>query len=231
MKISIPIWRISPSVIGRYMGKTTSELELEINNLLAENLLSIIYPLKNIKGLAARKICVGLFSKLNEHSLHHFLDAVKNDNLIIIKDLLKEKDTNKTAVFLTAAAYNSVNIVKHLIMGFINIDVKDDIGWSAINTAILYGSTDVLKVLIRNGAAIDEKTVLGLTPLMLAAAKGNHEMCEILIKEGADIHAIDIEGWNALKYSCSEGKSITENLLRTAGAKDVNESDIKSVFG
>lgn len=83
------------------------------------------------------------------------------------------------------------NDVKEMLKLFkkkkrIDIDVKDDDGFSPLHRAAQLGSTEAVQVLIAQGASVNLPSKTNMTPLYYAVQSGNFECASLLIENGAD---------------------------------------------
>ena len=171
----------------------------------AEKMAAVMYPDAQILGEHAVRILIALCIKVRDSGLIHFYHAMKEDNVEYTKQVLREKETNRTAVLLTASTLGSLKIVKFLIQVLVDIEACDDIGWTALGAAVSHGHISVVKELINAGAEINRGTRRRVTPLMLAAARGNAELVGFMLSKGADTSLRDVEGWTAGTYARQGG--------------------------
>ena len=71
----------------------------------------------------------------------------------------------------------------------ININVKDEDGWTPIMWAANCGHTDIVNLLIENGADINATNDDGCTALMEAADENHIKTVQLLVDKGVDINA------------------------------------------
>lgn len=136
-------------------------------------------------------------------------------------------EDEETALHL-AAAKGHDTIVKLLIDGGANLDVKDDFGMTAMRLAagapkksVFEGHLACVKLLCEGGASANVVCMYGWTPLMKAAEMGYRDVCQILLESSdVDISAKEKGGETALDKAkgCDGAEEIVAMLLaRGAG--------------
>lgn len=139
-------------------------------------------------------------NKLNNTAIH---TAVMAKNLTIIQALLKAGadvsacNINRETPLHIAAGNDDGEIVKAILTANMNIiDLKENLGCSALNLAIRNGSNEVLEVLLRKGAKVE------INDLHTAAYEANNYAIKLLVEEEKiDIDAVDEKGYNSLYYA------------------------------
>jgi len=129
-------------------------------------------------------------------------------------------DMPQYQMFFHAEDGNHTALQQLIADGELDINAKDDYGWTALALAAMHGQTECVRLLLDNGAdpsvAYD---VNGWTPLIYAAYANDHEAMGLLIKKGADIHAKDKEdGRTALMWCAQWGFRAGIDALMAAGA-------------
>ncbi|MBC8217089.1 MAG: ankyrin repeat domain-containing protein, partial [Planctomycetes bacterium] len=111
--------------------------------------------------------------------------------------------------------------VKSLVEEGVDVDTKDESGWTPLYWAASTAEEEVAEFLIGKGAGIDVRANNNCTPLHQAAFVGAAQLASLLISKGADSNARD-EGNGTPLHSAAEGghKDVVELLL--ANGADVN---------
>merc|ERR1719310_1343396 len=92
-----------------------------------------------------------------------------------------------------AAWAGDLATLKRLVEEGVDLEAKDDRGWTALMNAALQGKLDCLELLIAKGAKLDATRSSG-TALMVAAGSGKLDCLKLLIAKGANLEATSIEG-------------------------------------
>ena len=97
------------------------------------------------------------------------------------------KSQNSAQLFV-AIRNRDLESVKCCIQNGVNINAKDNFGWSPLHEAVWKGSLEIVKILLQNGANINSKTnyhhhlINDLTPLDIARSRGHGNIVEYLKK-------------------------------------------------
>jgi ankyrin repeat protein len=116
------------------------------------------------------------------------------------------------------------NVVALLLQaGKIDINGKDNHGWTALMQAAYDGDKDTVEVLLRVGKAdVEAKGNDGWTALMQAAYNGHKDTVEVLLRVGkADGEAKGNDGCTALMRAAYNGHKDTVEVLLSVGKADV----------
>ena len=158
-----------------------------------------------------------------DESRHVFWEMFKRDPDVNARS----EATGKTLLMeaLTGMYWPEVDIIKALIDGGANVNVRDDRGC----TPLMHGGgpssekdqTEFLRLLLDAGADVNAKNEDGQTPLMMKARSYSPELTDLMLSNGADINAKDKEGQTALIYAAKGGHIDNVKLLLDRGA-DVN---------
>lgn len=104
--------------------------------------------------------------------------------------------------------------VKELLETDININIKDDDGYTALTHSVYGGYLKCVKLLIKKGANVNIKDNNGYTALMEATTHGYIEIVKFLLENGADPNIRDNKGYTALMIAAdTENPEIVKVLL------------------
>lgn len=122
-----------------------------------------------------------------------------------------------TAWMLAAALSDDRNSVLHSLLEKVTeqqIDIKNNLGESALLIAAKSGNTVNCQSIIDHGANIDVLDKNGQTGLILAAKNAHEDTCLTLIDNGADINKVDNNGRTVLMMAAENGMAeICERLI------------------
>jgi len=99
----------------------------------------------------------------------------------------KEQSDGKMALHI-AARYGHGRLVELLAQCGVNLNARDDRGYTAVMWATMRGNDAALYMLLQMGAKLDVPDNKGNTALMWAARQGNHRIVKILIDHGANVN-------------------------------------------
>lgn len=145
-------------------------------------------------------------------------------------DDLKAQIKKNKKILIDAVIEGLVEKVRKLLSVGVNIDFRDNLGYTALAYACEQNHINIVKELIKHKANIELKDTEGVTPLLIASYSGYFDIVKILLNAGADIKASNIEGLTALltvagfssKYNTRN--IITAKLLLKHGA-GINEKN------
>jgi ankyrin repeat protein len=145
---------------------------------------------------ASRKQLSQTYADLMEHNGKDWLDlmcALEDDNIESAKSIINKKT--------------------------ININLRDDEGFSALMLAACYGYTEIVDSLISAGADLNLQNNEGFSALMLASYYGHADIVDSLINAAAvDLTLTDNNGASALIFAAQTGKTRIVKSLISAGA-------------
>ncbi|XP_071738487.1 protein VAPYRIN-LIKE-like [Rutidosis leptorrhynchoides] len=88
-------------------------------------------------------------------------------------------------VLLRSATRNDVNELKECLAEGVNVNGKDQNGWTALHRAAFKGRIESVKLLLDHGARVDLVDDIGCTALHRAVEAGHAEVARLLIARGA----------------------------------------------
>ncbi len=92
----------------------------------------------------------------------------------------KVNKVNNEINLIDAVWYGSIDRVQTLLDMGVDVNAKDEFGWTALMTAVFQRHKEIAKVLIKNGADVNIKNKYGNTALTLATIKGDTEIVALL---------------------------------------------------
>jgi len=101
------------------------------------------------------------------------------------------------------------------ILNGLDVNHRDQAGYTLLHDAAFFGSYEVASMLISNLANVNARSPSGRTPLHRAAYGKELEVAALLIQFGADVNAKDNKGWTPLRVA--KGRAM-KKLLREHGA-------------
>jgi uncharacterized protein len=152
--------------------------------------------------------------------------AIKDyDEVVRILVAAGAVDPKNNKELVLAARTNDVERANRALQANINIDLKNEDGYTALMYAVNSGSIDVAKVILDHKARINLQDRDGYTALMIAAFRGNGEMVDFLLKYKPDVHLRHRSGRTALILATWKGSPEMMQHLIAAGAR-VNDQDL-----
>lgn len=136
--------------------------------------------------------------------------------------------------FLKAAENGDIDQVKVSLAWDVDINSKDQEGWTALMWAAARNHPQIITLLLECNADINALDYEGMTALMWASFKGCVENAKILLDHGADLSIKDDEGKSALQWAtdrgCVEVVSVINSFVEN-NALMINIHENKSLIG
>lgn len=117
-----------------------------------------------------------------------------------------------------AALYQRHEVVKTLVQGGADLDVKGKRGNRWLSHAVKNRDVDLMRLLLDAGADADAEDAGGNTPLSNAVMNKDLDMVRLLLDAGADVEARDTTGRPALSYAVKNKDENVIKVLLDAGA-------------
>ena len=112
---------------------------------------------------------------------------------------------------IKAPSLNIKNINMLLDKG-IDVNAKDQYGWTALHEAAQEGHENIVQTLLDNGAEVNAKNKYGSTALHDAVRFGRGTIVQTLLDNGAEVNAKNKYGETALHKAAQEGH---DNIVQT----------------
>lgn len=123
--------------------------------------------------------------------------------------------------FIKSAETGNRNAVLLFLGSGVDIDTRDERGWTPLMVSTFNGREEIATLLIRSGANVHAKDDAGYGPIHWAAFNGFSEVVHLLIEKNADANAQSNYGLTPLLQAASRGHlKVVEQLI--AGGANVN---------
>lgn len=133
--------------------------------------------------------------------------------------MIKPETSYKELALIVAAGKGRDDIVQALLMDkAIDLNAKDEDGFSALMAAAGGGYTAIVQTLTNKGADVNAKNLNGETALMWATIFGHYDIVRILLAKGAEVNAKNVNGKTALGLAVMFGYDDIINLLQFRSA-------------
>lgn len=164
----------------------------ENNNSIAIETLGHAALFGNVNAVKAAisfGIDLNSFTKNGETALHK---AIRNEQLDVVRLLLesgadpnlKNKDDGEPSTMIALREGNKF-IVDELFTSEIDLNARNDSGWTLLMTAIESENIKVVKNLLNNKIEIDAQDNSGNTALSIAKEMQNNKITRLLLEAGA----------------------------------------------
>lgn len=121
--------------------------------------------------------------------------------------------------FLKSAESGNRSAVMLFISSGVDIDTKDERGWTPLMISTFSGKEEVAALLIRSGASVHAKDSAGYGPLHWAAFNGFSSVISMLIEKHADVNLQSNHGLTPLLQTVTRGHLQATKLLIAGGAQ------------
>lgn len=122
-------------------------------------------------------------------------------------------------MFITAVQKNQKAVVMTFLKkGGIDVNKRDELGFTSLYYACEKGSKDIVKLLLEADADASMQSNDSKTCLHAVAKTGNKDIIQMLVDAGADIDALDKEDKTPLMYFVQNKKTESALLLLSLGA-------------
>jgi len=143
--------------------------------------------------------------------------SISSNSVKPIKQIKQEElKENPNSQLLAATQNGKIEEVRSLLAKAVDVNVRDEYGWTPLLWAAMNGNADIARVLLAAGANPNTRNKYGWTPLMWAAGQGYGEIVRSLIASGARLNAQDRNGWTAIMWAWDGKHDETVAILRSA---------------
>lgn len=175
--------------------------------------IALIITIALIQGCAATP---AIIKSIDDGDLSSFKTMAQYENL--------ELQYKGLTPLMWAAKEGKLEIVRHLLDKEININTRNDSGYSALFYAVEEGKLNVVQLLIDHNADTSITDKDGNSLLMVASSvndNNNLDVVKYLLEKGADLKATDIQGNTPLLKAASANNLETVKYFLEKGA-DLN---------
>ena len=123
--------------------------------------------------------------------------------------------------FVQSAEKGDHKAVLLFLSSGVDIDTRNEQGWTPLMVSTFNGKEEVAILLIRSGADINAKDTAGYGPLHWAAFNGYSNVVKLLIEKRAKVNERSNHGWSPLLQAATRGHLLAVEQLIASGA-DVN---------
>lgn len=121
--------------------------------------------------------------------------------------------------FVQSAEKGDYSAVVAFLSSGVDINARDEHGWTPLMVSTFNGKEKVALLLIRSGADVRAKDAAGYGPLHWAAFNGYSNVVKLLIEKRAPVNGRSNHGWTPLLQAASRGHLLTVGQLLAAGAE------------
>ena len=121
-------------------------------------------------------------------------------------------------VFMQSAEKGDRGAVVLFLNSGVDVDTRDERGWTPLMVSSFYGREEIALMLIRRGANVHAKDKGGYGPLHWAAFNGHSNVVKLLLEKGADANVLSNHGWTPLLQAATRGHLIATAQLIAGGA-------------
>lgn len=171
-------------------------------------------------------------------------NAVKNNNIENLKNLLKENNTNINCQYkngetplMTAVYMKNINAVKLLVENNADVNIQDNRKNSPFLYAGANGYLDIVKLIYKKAKVNSVFNIYGGNALIPASEKGHKEMVKFLLENTAvNVNHINNLSWTALLEVTILGEDtdnyaeISELLLKHGADINIKDNTGKTAY-
>ncbi len=161
-----------------------------------------------------------------QKTLENLVTGIASDNVSLVQAAYRQDIpldklyVNRKIVMplISAAYYDSINVIHFLIAAGVDINQKDINGNTALQIACDKGYTNIVRLLLDSSAQVNVSNNNGCSPLVSALKQGSLEIVKLLVSSGANINSSDTDGLSLCMIAAQRGYTATIEYLYKAGA-------------
>jgi ankyrin repeat protein len=127
------------------------------------------------------------------------------------------KQNNNSTALICAAESGSGEVMRLLIRGGANVNVKNTVGQTALHVAVEKNAPENVRLLLRSGADASIQDNDGQSGLILSTMAGSIDCMYLMLGSGCDRNVQDTKGNTALLWAAWQGNVDCLKLLLKAG--------------
>ncbi|MDX8386070.1 MAG: ankyrin repeat domain-containing protein [Gallionella sp.] len=120
--------------------------------------------------------------------------------------------------FIRSAEKGDTTAVMSFLVSGVDIDTRDERGWTPLMVSSFNGNEEVAILLIRHGADVHAKDSAGYGPLHWSALNGFSSVIKLLAERRADVNAQSKHGLTPLLQAATRGHLLAAGQLIARGA-------------
>ena len=120
---------------------------------------------------------------LSESTIYSDTDIISD--ISKIPNINEQGLTDGRTLLIHAAAYNRKKIVEYLLKNNAEMQLKDNLGFSALHAAVACSNKEIVELLLSHGAPVNITDNLGNIPLF-RASHNDPEIIKLLVDFGSD---------------------------------------------
>jgi len=120
--------------------------------------------------------------------------------------------------FVQSAEKGDQKAVLLFLESGVDINTRDEHGWTPLMISTFNGREEVALLLIRSGADVNAKDTAGYGPLHWAAFNGYSKVVKLLVEKRAHVNAVSKHGLTPLLQAATRGHLVTAGQLIAGGA-------------
>lgn len=122
----------------------------------------------------------------------------------------------RATTLMFAAYVGDVELVQDLLQRGVELETKDDEGFTALMYAANAGQDLAARLLVDAGAEVNQVDLQGSTPLMFAAQQGHLGIVKKLLSSGANVSARRVDGLTARDFAVRHSHERIAGILLSA---------------